>query len=182
MRQVFVDLGANVGQISFDYAIAHPETEIYCVEPTKALIKDINEKAFRAGRMFVTMWGAAWIFDGHVDLFGSGAAEASTIVAGKREINGWPQIDYSHPDAVPCFDFSAWLLRNFNLADYVTVKMDIEGAEYAILEKMIADRSILLVSELICEWHQDRYPEISLERHQAIRDAAARLTKLRDWY
>jgi FkbM family methyltransferase len=180
-RRAFIDLGANVGKISFEYAKNNPDCDIYCVEPTRELIKEINDKSFQAGRTFVTMWAAAWTYDGTINLFSSGASEASTIVGGKVEINNWPQIDYENSHLVPCFDFSAWLMRTFNLSDHVTVKMDIEGAEYDLLEKMIADRSILLVNELVCEWHYDRYPNISVERHNAIRNRVRQLTSLKDW-
>jgi FkbM family methyltransferase len=180
-RRAFIDLGANVGNISFQHARQNPDCDIYCVEPSRELIKEINDKSFRAGRTFTTMWAAAWTYDGTINLFGSGPSEASTILGGKVEINGWPQIDYENPHLVPCFDFSAWLLRTFNLGDHVTVKMDIEGAEYDVLEKMIADRSILLVNELVCEWHHDRYPSISVERHNIVRHRVRELTSLRDW-
>jgi len=180
-RRAFIDLGANVGKISFEHAKNNPDCDIYCVEPTRELIQEINEKSFQAGRTFITMWAAAWTYDGTINLFGSGAPEASTILGGKVEINGWPQIDYANSRLVPCFDFSAWLMRTFNLTDHVTVKMDIEGAEYELLEHMIADRSILLVNELICEWHYDRYPNITVERHNKIRNRVKELTSLKDW-
>jgi len=180
-RQAFVDLGANVGKVSLEYAKNNPGCDIYCVEPTRELIKEINDKSFQAGRTFITMWAAAWTYDGTINLFGSGASEASTILGGKVEINGWPQINYGSSHLVPCFDFSAWLLRTFDLSDHVTLKMDIEGAEYDVLEKMIADRSILLVKELICEWHHDRYPNISVERHNTVRNRVRELTSLKDW-
>jgi len=181
MRRAFVDLGANTGAVSFRYARDNPNCDIYCVEPARELIKEINEKSFLAGRIFVTMWAAAWIYDGTINLYGSGAHEASTIVPGKVEVNGWPQIDYQKPVFVPCFDVSQWLLRSFTPQDHVTVKMDIEGAEYAVLEKMLADGSISLVTELICEWHQDRYPKISPARHNLLVERVSQATSLRAW-
>lgn len=181
MRHAFVDLGANMGDVALAYAQKHPGCDIYCVEPARELIKEIANKSFGINRTFVIMWAAAWTYDGTIGLFGSGAHEASTIVAGKVEINNWPQIDYNKSHSVPCFDFSAWLMRTFSLTDRVVVKMDIEGAEYDLLEKMISDRSISLISELICEWHHDRYPDISSERHNAIRNRVRELTSLTDW-
>jgi len=32
-------------------------------------------------------------------------------------------------------DFSHWLSANFSIRDYMIVKMDIEGAEYEVLER-----------------------------------------------
>jgi hypothetical protein len=46
---------------------------------------------------------------------------------------------------------------------------------------MIADRSILLVRKLMCEWHHDRFPGISTERHHAVRRRVAAMTELLDW-
>jgi len=181
MRRAFVDLGANVGTVSARYAKEHPDFDIYCVEPQPVLIQAINETSFAAGRPFITMWAAAWTYDGTINLYGSGADQASTVVPGKVEVAGWPQIDYQKPQFVPCFDFSAWLLRTFTLQDHVVVKMDVEGAEYVLLEKMIADRSLLLVKELFCEWHYDRYPNISRARHDLVRERVMRMTALRDW-
>lgn len=182
MRNVFVDLGANKGNISLDYAISNPNSEIFCVEPNSALISDILAKSAQAHRLFVIMWAAAWTYDGSVKLFQSGAHEASTVVEEKIEPNHWPQIDYNNSSEVPCFDFSAWLLRSFTLNDQVTLKMDVEGAEYDLLERMIADRSILLIRRLICEWYFDRYPSISIERHNAVRTSVAAHTSLEDWH
>jgi FkbM family methyltransferase len=53
---------------------------------------------------------------------------------------------------VPCFDFSAWLA---NLDEHVILKMDVEGAEYELLERMLADGTDKLIDELVIEWHED---------------------------
>ena len=42
-------------------------------------------------------------------------------------------------------DVSAYILHNFVLDDFVIVKMDIEGAEFHVIPKMIDDGSIHLV-------------------------------------
>ena len=63
------------------------------------------------------------------------------------------RIDYSNPVAVECVDFSDWLKNHFNRNDYIIVKMDVEGAEYAILSKMIRDDTIDFVNEFYIEFH-----------------------------
>jgi FkbM family methyltransferase len=181
MRRAFVDIGANVGKVSFEFARDNPAHEIYCVEANGDLIKHIYEKAFDSRRTFIVIWAAAWTYDGTMNLFESASNAAATVVPGKVERGTWPQIDYEAPVTVPCFDFSQWLLRTFSLKDDLTIKMDIEGAEYDVVEKMIKDRSILLARKLICEWHHDRFPTVSLERHNAIRARVAAMTDLVDW-
>jgi FkbM family methyltransferase len=177
--KAYVDLGANTGDVAAQFAIDHPDYGIFCVEPNPELIGHIHANAVRVGRTFVTMWAAAWISDGKLPLFLSEAHDASTVVPGKVE---HPQIDYTNGINVPCFDFSRWMLRTFRPTDDVIVKMDIEGAEYAILEKMLADGSLSLIKELRCEWHHDRFPAIGVESHNDIRARTEAAATLVDWH
>lgn len=181
MRKVFIDLGANVGAISEAFAVRNPQHEIFCIEPNISLAADIHRKAVDIGRVFNVICAAAWVESGVVEFFHSGPSEASTVMRGKHEINGWPQIDYSKPDRVPCFDFGKWLRSNFTLMDDVTVKMDIEGAEYDLLEHMFRDRSIHLVRKLFCEWHNDRFPDMPNSRHESLVNDLNAVTELCPW-
>jgi FkbM family methyltransferase len=54
---------------------------------------------------------------------------------------------------IPCFDLSNWIKHAFSEGDYVILKLDIEGAEYDVLEKLIKDNTISLIDELWGEWH-----------------------------
>jgi FkbM family methyltransferase len=54
---------------------------------------------------------------------------------------------------VSCFDFSRFILENFSKDDNIIVKMDIEGSEYDVLEKMIVDGSIEYLNHISVEWH-----------------------------
>jgi hypothetical protein len=65
--------------------------------------------------------------------------------------DGWSSRIGEYGGEVPCFDFSAWLQEME--PDRLIVKMDIEGAEVQVLEKMMVDGSDALVSELLVEWH-----------------------------
>jgi len=58
----------------------------------------------------------------------------------------------THRD-VECVDFPAWLRCHVKPSQNVRLKMDVEGAEYDILPKMLADGSIKLIDELLIEWH-----------------------------
>ena len=181
MAQVFIDLGANVGAVTKTFAQKNPDWEIFCVEPNIRLIPGILAVAAELRRTINIIWSAAWTYDGTINLYQSGADAAATIVDGKTEHSGWPQVDYSKPEPVPCFDFSLWMLRHFSLHDDITLKMDIEGAEYDLLEKMMRDRSIHLVRRLICEWHFDRYPAISRERHRALQSKLESIVSVEPW-
>lgn len=76
---------------------------------------------------------AAWLYDGEIAYNPAGLS--SKIGEGAQ--------------TVPCFDFSRWMRHHAG----AVVKMDIEGAEYPLLNRMIADGTDALMSELLVEWH-----------------------------
>lgn len=77
--------------------------------------------------------------------YGSG----STLLKNKRT----GKLDVDHPVMTPCIDLSAWIRENFSPSDHIVLKMDIEGAEYPILRKMIDDGTISYVNKLYVEFH-----------------------------
>jgi len=54
---------------------------------------------------------------------------------------------------VQCVDFSEWILHNIKPHHNLTLKLDIEGAEYDVLSKMIDDGTIHYVKKLFVEFH-----------------------------
>jgi len=60
-----------------------------------------------------------------------------------------------HPDTinVECIDFSQWMKNNLSPDDHIVLKMDIEGSEFAVLPKMLQDKTIGWANALIIEWH-----------------------------
>ena len=63
------------------------------------------------------------------------------------------KLDKEHPIKITTFDFSQWVLDTFNKEDEIILKMDIEGSEYPVLEKMFIDGSFDYINELWIEWH-----------------------------
>jgi len=63
-------------------------------------------------------------------------------------------IEFKQKDKIKakCVDFSSWLKR-YNAEDHIVVKMDIEGAEYFVLEKLIANGIPPCLKVLNIEWH-----------------------------
>ena len=71
---------------------------------------------------------------------------------------------------VLAFDLSSYILELFHREDFIVIKMDIEGSEYDVLEKMIQDNSIYLIDEIYIEWHAKYFKnkEDILQRENAI--------------
>lgn len=92
---------------------------------------------------------AAWLHDGTI-LLGVGAPFHldATVLADKNDRDEW-----SVTTEVPCFDFSKWLSR---LPETVVLKLNVEGAEFPLLERLIADGTVEQVEHLIVSWHDGR--------------------------
>ncbi len=58
------------------------------------------------------------------------------------------------PAVVPVVDVASWMLASFNPEDHLLVKMDIEGAEFDVLPRLISTGAIKLIDEMKIEWHE----------------------------
>lgn len=86
---------------------------------------------------------AAWIEDGQIDFkINRDRNDASTINAG---VGKYDIIK------VPCIDFSKFVLDLPE--DTIICSLDIEGAEFKVLEKMLKDHSIDKITVLDVEFH-----------------------------
>jgi FkbM family methyltransferase len=56
-------------------------------------------------------------------------------------------------------DLSKWMSDNLIQSDYVILKMDIEGSEYPVLEKIINSGLIKLIDKLYIEWHSNMFAD-----------------------
>lgn len=180
-REIFIDCGTNVGAVLERFIIQYPDFEFFGFEPNIDLIPVISARLNKyqfSGALFNK---AVWVYDGTIDFY-LGHHETSTILLGKVVHSSYnQQIDYANPRQVECIDFSQWVLCNFDKKDHIIVKMDIEGAEYAVLAKMIADHSIEFIDELIIEWHWDRFPDMPQTQHDALLSQLTPLVKLSPW-
>jgi FkbM family methyltransferase len=74
---------------------------------------------------------------------------------------------------VNCFDFSSFIRDNFDKEDYIIVKLDIEGSEYEVMDKLIIDGTIDYINHFYVEWHnidnRDRNYYISIINEKNIK-------------
>jgi len=68
---------------------------------------------------------------------------------------------------VVSLDFSRFIIDNFSKSDEIILKVNIEGAEYDLFDKMIRDGSINYLGRIFCEWHNLKIKEIE-EKHNRI--------------
>lgn len=74
-------------------------------------------------------------------------------------LNEWNSVPGMHGGSftevkqVESIDFSNWIKTHCSESDFIVLKLDIEGAEYRVLEKMIADDTLKYINSLYVEWH-----------------------------
>jgi FkbM family methyltransferase len=97
-----------------------------------------------------------WIFDGSVEFDTDGESYDCRLLEVSRTENVEP---WRHPNPLselkllPCIDLAAFVMDNFNPDDYLVLKLDIEGAEYDVLQRMIETNAINWLNELYAEYH-----------------------------
>ena len=140
---VFIDCGAGGGT-----KINLPEKcEVHSFEPNPALWKGLPGILHKE---------AAWIEDGEADFYLGNKTESSTLIKGKFKGG----IDYEHPIRVKTIDLGKWVKDTFQKDDYIILKLDVEGAEDAILKHMVEDGSIDYINRLLVEWHYNKIPSL----------------------
>ncbi|XP_035667436.1 uncharacterized protein LOC118410064 [Branchiostoma floridae] len=86
-------------------------------------------------------------------------------------------------NVIPMVDLSTWIQENTALEDYVIFKLDVEGAEYEILEKMVKEGTFRWVDKFYGEFHDSfPIPGWSVQRKQQLRSTLnSQGIKMLDW-
>jgi len=153
MKKVLLDCGANIGQ-SYEWFMKNrddsDEYEVHCFEPVPSF------KHYFENKNLTFHSDAVWVEDGTIDFYDKGGL-SSTIYANKIDYRG-----KGTKTTLGCIDFSKFIKDNFKLSDYIIVKMDIEGAEYKVIEKMLEKGTFEYIDEFYVEFHgakiKDLYP------------------------
>lgn len=158
MRKIFIDCGAyNGNSIKFfkDRYPGSQDFEIYAFEPNPS--RDILDR--HPSVHFYRK--AVWIFNGYVDFFNiykHGKLilhRGGSIIKPSKDDDVFrcKARDLAEPISVPCIDFCGWIKTNFDLADFIVLKMDIEGGEYAVIDNLISTKTYKYIKQLFVEWH-----------------------------
>ncbi|XP_019639751.1 PREDICTED: uncharacterized protein LOC109481610 [Branchiostoma belcheri] len=80
----------------------------------------------------------------------------------------------SHRRAVPTVDLSRWIQANFAVEDDIVFKLDVEGAEYAILKKMLKDGTFRWIDKFYGEFHPFQPTGLSWSEKDQLMDELAK--------
>jgi len=172
MRLAFIDCGANTCKVLRDNIIKFPHFEFYAFEPQPDLSNACREIISQYPNVKITYCNKAiWIKNERRPLYLATRWKqdykgGSTLLSDHKKT--FASIDYLNPVFVDAIDFSEWLSDNFCSDDYVVVKMDIEGAEYDVLEKVIRDGNHRIIKKAIVEFHIRLNNSITRQRHRQL--------------
>lgn len=171
-KGLFIDCGGHIGE-----SIMHfKETDIYknmrwdihTFEPHE----ELTQRMMCKDDENVTLHKVAvWTENGTIDFFTTEGRSnyygiedvpwgSSTVMKEKKS----GRISTDRKDVVPCIDISDFVNKSADQYDTIILKMDIEGAEYDVLEHMFDTGSINKIDALLIEYHFKKM-EISLWRH-----------------
>ena len=163
-KKLFIDCGGFNGSSvrKFLNEVDNPsEYNLVTFEPNPTFYRCYSN----FGNNHTLIPAAVWTREGELEFYLDEIdGDGSSVL--KEKTTG--QLNKTFPLRVPSIDFSNWLKENVNNNEEVYLKLDIEGAEYEVLDKMFTDGTINLIKELFIEWHWDKIPSITKERHSAL--------------
>jgi FkbM family methyltransferase len=154
----FLDGGAHRGE-SIRLAKATYEGQIVAVavEPAAECWPDLEAE----GAILIP--AALWSSTGRRPLY-LGTNEVSHTLIAEKTTGG---ISADRSIAVPTVTLGS-ILRAIPSGERIIVKLDLEGAEYEVLEATLASGLLRWVDELYVDFHADRIRDFSVERHNRL--------------
>jgi FkbM family methyltransferase len=134
---------------------------------------------------------AVWTYDGDLDFVMENhfKSESGSPTDGTSIIDGWRsrvkdlthQSDHSFEDPikVECIDFSSFI-EQFKGCE-VYCKMDIEGAEFAVLRKVLRDNNAGILKAIWIEFHDHDVPGESFSTRQQLIKELSKFTTVHLW-
>lgn len=165
--KILIDCGAHKGKaLEFLFAKHGSFDKIYMFECNPKLYIRLKNNLIGKRLNLEISSQAVWIKEEKLSFYLGikNHKESSSLILGKKGTQANEKIE------VEGFDFSNWIKETFSKNDEIIIKMDIEGAEYPVVESLLRDRTIEMIKVLYCEWHARRLKpkEENIKRHEAL--------------
>lgn len=197
-KGVFFDCGSHYGEGLTEfidmYTMRDPGWKAFSFEPNEDSFKRLIKATFKL-RNIQFLKKAVWINDGtinfHAETPPSSATSdgaGSTIVdlhdwKPKNETNtGAGEFNNTYP--VECAHLSRFIMEHCTIDDFGVLKLDVEGAEFEILDDLIKTDVIKYIDHLYVEFHEWAMPSKGMQSKiniiHEVRKANPK-TKFTDW-
>lgn len=110
--------------------------------------------------------------------------QGSSILSRQTWADHLPNNQFLETVDVECIDFASWIQTNCRFGDHIIVKLDIEGAEYQVLERMFELGVADWPRHYYIEWHAHMINDADLlEREHRLREKFAKQhISYEDWH
>lgn len=158
MKKVFIDCGANLGQ-SIELFIKtwdNPKDyEIHCFEANQDFQKELNFKKqlYPDFNININTPVAVWDKDTEGELSFYGTLESGVVADESTPTKGSSFISRLRGFKPKSISLANWILNNFSREDYIVLKLDVEGAEYRIIQDFKNKNVLNYINEFFYEWH-----------------------------
>jgi FkbM family methyltransferase len=154
---ITIDCGANVGEVTF--LMAERGAIVYAFEPNPYAF-EVLKKRFEGNENVILINKGVWHKPGVLPLYlhennddnPEKHSVSSSILENKKNID---KSNYVEIELIDLVLFIEELQK-----DIVLVKLDVEGAEVDILNKLIYSKSIRKIKKLLVETHEKQMPEL----------------------
>jgi FkbM family methyltransferase len=177
MKKYFLDCGCNVGQATkyfINENIITKDMIVHLFEPNEIALKLAKENlqkydGYNLNFHHVAIWKENCIRKLTLEYTPANykCQLSNEIVKGDSNSGGatnimenmWKKPNYipdhyiSEGNMVECIDFCEFLENNIEENYEIICKMDIEGAEFCVLDKLISNKNSKLIKKLYIEWH-----------------------------
>ncbi|WP_391481668.1 FkbM family methyltransferase [Nereida sp. NH-UV-3] len=174
LKKLFIDCGGYDGCSAIKFLSSNPEFDAVSFEPNPELWRyyvDVPTTLIKK---------AAWITNGEAD-FGLDVrdADGSSLIESKT-LDFFAQDSAMYPVSkinVQTVDLSEFISLASSVYDRIFLKLDVEGAEYEILNRLIATNTISLIDCIQAEFHWNKMgmPE---EQHNVLVNKVKAATRL----
>lgn len=157
----FLDVGANNGS-TFDRFLCKTQdfdgAKVWCFEPSPRSWATLSEKAHELGYRFdITLCpfglgGETGVFP----FYQQRESEGDTFIAQPLNFRGEKAVSLgcNYTLQVPMIAAADFIFSHTHADDEITLKLDCEGAEYAILDDLLAFSNVLgRFKRIMVEWH-----------------------------
>lgn len=161
---IVVDLGCypHGHEVSIERLIERYMPDIlYGFDPYPELIEGvtfetIDKHGARHHRVRIELQRkAAWTYDGEIELAVIDGERAwdTTVMREKNSRREWEEGTLT---IVPCFDLARFLRELPVGPENLIVKMDVEGAEFPLIEHLVETQTDRCIGRLLVEWHTEK--------------------------
>jgi len=194
MKNIFLDCGTHLCEGLVDFynkGIINDSFEIHTFEANPEC--NINERIKQIPLNITPYNKAVWVDDGFVYFNQEHHKKYNTgsPTDGFSDRDGWASsiegIGFQYPGyedtiKIPSINFSKFVSELPADANIIC-KMDIEGSEFAVLRKMIEEKTICKIKEIYIEFHERFMPTESIDsKNDIINNIIALGTKVHEWF